>query len=118
MTRAQAFLGQCFSARSLRQRSGQPSKLRASIRRGLPSRPSVRVKYIALSAHGLQIDWIGRIGLDLAAQPVDLHVDGALAAARRIVAGQFVAGDRRAAPLGEQAQEVALALGELDALVL
>ena len=32
-----------------------------------------------------------------------------------LVAGQLVAGDRHARPLREQAQQVALALGQLDA---
>jgi hypothetical protein len=35
---------------------------------------------ITLSTHGLEIDGIRGIGLDLAAQSVDLHVDCALAA--------------------------------------
>src|SRR5581483_1004554 len=34
---------------------------------------------VADATNGLQIERIGRIRLDLAAQPVDLHVDGALA---------------------------------------
>src|SRR5438132_11453651 len=33
---------------------------------------------IADAAHRLQEQWIGRVALDLAPQPVDLHVDGAL----------------------------------------
>ncbi len=47
----------------------------------LPRCPSsVGIEDIALAAHRLQIDGVRRVTLDLAAQPVDLHVDGALAA--------------------------------------
>ena len=48
--------------------------------------PSVGVEDIALAAHRLQVDGIGGVGFDLAAQAVDLHVDGALAAGRIVAA--------------------------------
>src|SRR5262249_47797243 len=78
---------------------------------------SVGVQYITLTPDRLQINRIGRIGLDLAAQTVDLHVDGALTAGG-IVTGELVAGDRRTRPLRKQAQQIALALAEFDWLVL
>jgi hypothetical protein len=49
--------------------------------------------------------------LDLAAQAIDLDVDGALTAAV-LALGELMAGHRHAWPLGEIAQQVALALGE------
>src|SRR5262249_8771690 len=79
--------------------------------------PSVGVQYIALASDCLQINWICRIRLDLAAQTIDLHIDRALTA-RGVVAGELVAGDRRARPLREEPQEIALPLREFDGLVL
>src|SRR5688572_9061618 len=81
-----------------------------------PGQCLVNVENVALATDGLQIDRVRRIGFDLAAQTIDLHVDGAFAAGR-IVARQLVPGDRRAEAAGEQAQEIALTLRELDRLL-
>ena len=67
------------------------------------------------TAHGLQPDRIGRIALDLAAQPVDLDVDGALADFR-IVADKLVAGYRLTCPRREDRQDLLLAVGQLQRL--
>ena len=42
---------------------------------------SVHQQTVADAARGLQVDGVGGVRLDLAAQPVDLDVDGAFAAA-------------------------------------
>src|SRR5580704_10339523 len=52
---------------------------------------SVRTQRIAGAAHRLQVAWIARIGLDLAAQPVHLHVDVADIAAELRRLRQFLA---------------------------
>src|SRR5438874_2706594 len=70
---------------------------------------------IADAAHRLQEEGIGRIALDLAAQPVDLHVDGALVHAA--VAGQCAARHGLARRHAEDAQHLALAVGEMDDLL-
>jgi hypothetical protein len=41
---------------------------------------SIGVQNISLSTHGLEIDGIRGVGLDLATQSVDLHIDCTLAA--------------------------------------
>ena len=41
---------------------------------------SIGVQNITLSTHGLEIDGIRGVGLDLATQSVDLHIDCTLAA--------------------------------------
>src|ERR1700691_3076093 len=53
-------------------------------------RSTRRDQPIAYAAHGLHDQGIGRITLDLAAQPVDLHVHGSLADALA-VAGERLA---------------------------
>jgi hypothetical protein len=63
---------------------------------------SICVQNVAFSAHGLKIDGIGGVDLDLVAQSVDLHVDCALAA-RGVVAGKLVAGDGQTRALRKQA---------------
>ena len=70
---------------------------------------------IANAAHGLQPDRVGRIALDLAAQPVDLHVDGALADLG-FAADQLVARDGLAGARGEDRQDLLLAVGQLQRL--
>ena len=70
---------------------------------------------VADAAHGLQVERIGRVGLDLAAQAVDLHVDGALAG-RAAGHHQLVAAHRLAGRGGEDRQDLALALGQVDDL--
>src|SRR6516225_5452983 len=81
---------------------------------GLGSRASFRIQNVAFAAHCLQIDRIGWILLDLAPEPVDLHVDGALTAILAIVLGKLVPRDSHAGALGEVAQELAFALSEAD----
>ena len=71
---------------------------------------------IADAAHGLEKDRIGRIGLDLAAQARDLHVDRALVGAAG--AGQLLACDVAAGPLAEDGEDLALAVGDADDLVV
>src|SRR6516162_3472202 len=68
---------------------------------------------VADAAHRLQIERIGGIGLDLAAQPVDLHVDGAFAGgtvARHQCQARYGFAWRR----GEDRHDLALAVGEMD----
>src|SRR3546814_5879382 len=59
---------------------------------------SVRHQHVAGAAHSLQIARELRVGLDLAAQAGDLHVDGAGVAADRAFLAQVVAADRLAGP--------------------
>ena len=72
---------------------------------------------VTLAPDRLQIYRIGRIGFDLAAQPVDLDVDRALSAVAA-AACQFVTRDRGPWPLCELPQQVAFAFRQLDRLVL
>src|SRR6266550_4404472 len=67
---------------------------------------------IADAAHGLQEQGIGGIALDLAPQPVDLHVDRAFVDGA--VAGQRAARHRLAARDGENAQHLTFAIGEMN----
>src|SRR5665213_1489969 len=80
-------------------------------------RPSLGIENVALAAHRLQIDGIGGVVLDLAPEPVDLHVDGALAAIVAVL-GELVAGDGHGGALGEIAEELPLALGEANRLAV
>src|SRR5262249_7237476 len=86
-------------------RSGS-SAARRCRRRGWSWR---RHQPVADAAHVLHQQRVGRIVLDLAAQAVDLHVDGALAG-RAVVAGERLPRHRLAGGGGEQAQHVALAI--------
>src|SRR6476620_6114773 len=81
---------------------------------GLASRASFGIQNVTFATHGLQINWIGGILLDLAPEPVDLHVDGAFAAILAIVLGELVPRHRHAGTLGEVAKELTLALGQTD----
>src|SRR5580700_8474543 len=74
-----------------------------------------RHEAIADATHGLHDERIARIALDLAAQPIDLHVDGALAH-RLAVAGQRLARHGLAGACGQDPQHFALAVGEADHL--
>src|ERR1700680_5351221 len=67
---------------------------------------------IADAAYRLQEQGIGRVALDLAPQPVDRAVDRALVDAA--VAGQRAARHGLAPRQSENAQHVALAVGEMD----
>src|SRR5205807_1769744 len=71
---------------------------------------------IADSAHGLHEQRIGGIELELAAQPIDLHIDGALAG-RAAIAGQRQSRHGLAGRTREQPQHVALTVGEADDLL-
>src|SRR5437868_5636598 len=71
-----------------------------------------RHQAVADAAHRLQEQRTGGIALDLAPQPVDLHVDRALVDGA--VAGELAARHGLAARGGEDAQHVALAVGEMD----
>src|SRR5262245_6509040 len=75
------------------------------------------MQYITFTPHRLEKDRVRRIRLDFSPQAVDLHVDRTFAAGG-IITCQLVARDRGARPLREQAQQVALTLGELDGLVV
>ena len=68
------------------------------------------------AAHRLQVDRVGGIDLDLAAQAVDLHVDGALVGAAPPPASSS-RGDVAAGAVAEDGQDLALALGDADDLV-
>src|ERR1700748_2616894 len=67
---------------------------------------------VADAAHRLQEQRACRIALDLAAQPVDLHVDGALVDAA--IAGQRPARHGLAGGDRQDPQHLALAVGEMD----
>src|SRR6056297_1709187 len=72
-------------------------------------RRSVGGEHIALAAHGLQVARLFRVGLDLAAEAGDLHVDGAflrLAAVAAQILDQPRAADRLAQVLGEDAHQL------------
>src|SRR5262245_39451374 len=77
--------------------------------------PSIGIEDVPLASHGLKIDGVRGIGFDLASEAVYLNVDGAFVAGD-LVARKLVALDRCTAPLGELAQEITLALGELHGL--
>src|SRR5262245_16284864 len=68
------------------------------------------------AAHRLQEQRIGGVALDLAAQAIDLDVDGALAGGGA-VAGEREARHRLARARGEHAQHLAFAVGEMDDLL-
>src|SRR3954453_18630220 len=71
---------------------------------------------VANSARRLQVHRVRRIGLDLAAQPVDLDVDGPLAATVRNFQ-ELVPLDGLAGTGCEHAQELALSFGDTHRLV-
>ena len=64
----------------------------------------------------VQISRIGRVGLDLLPQAVDLHVDGPLVLVFAEL-GQILAADRLAAGERELAQHLALLIGKADRIV-
>ena len=70
---------------------------------------------VADAAHRLQEQRIGRVALDLAAQAVDLHVDRALIGGRP--AGEPLARHGARRRRREHAQDVALAIGQMDGLL-
>src|SRR5258705_10475158 len=74
-----------------------------------------RDQAIADAAHRLQEQRIGGIAFDLAPEPVDLHVHRALVDGA--LAGQGAARHGLARRHGEDAQHLALAVGEMDGLV-
>src|SRR3712207_3317030 len=71
---------------------------------------------IADAANGLQEHRVGRIDLDLSAQPVDLDVDGPLVGATP--ARQILARHVAARALSENVQDLALAVGDADDLLV
>src|SRR5918993_2323937 len=73
---------------------------------------------VALAADGAQIAREGRVGLDLAAQARDLHVDGALVDGRTDALAQRLAAQHLPQPRGEHAQQRGLRVGERCALAL
>src|SRR5690606_12674795 len=70
---------------------------------------------VADAAYGLEPDRVGRVALDLAAQPVDLDVDGALADVG-FPGDEFVARNGFAGAAGEDRQYLLLAVGQLERL--
>src|ERR1700733_775608 len=79
------------------------------------SRSRVGDELVARPARGLQKKRIGGIVFELAAQPVDLHVDGALLrAAAAAPARQRLARNADPRRRAEQTQDLALALGQPD----
>src|SRR5690606_8988789 len=72
---------------------------------------------VADAAHGAEIQGIGRIALDLAAQPVDLHVDGALAGINA-GGGEGLARYGLTGARGEHAQHLAFAVGDAHRLAV
>ena len=77
-----------------------------------------RLQHVAAAAHGVQEARLARIGLDLAAQPGDLDVDGALAGvvhAER--GGDVLAREHLVGLAGERGQQGGLAAGQADRAV-
>src|SRR5690349_8373361 len=83
---------------------------------GPPSASGRSDKTITDAAHRLEEQRVGGIALDLATQAVDLHIHRALVDAVA-AASQRAARDRLARRVGENAQHLALAVGEMDDLV-
>src|SRR5439155_20331384 len=78
--------------------------------------PLLGLEDIAGAAHGLQVAWIARIALDLAAQPGHLHVDIADIAAERRRLRQLLARHRLAGPLRQDRQKAGLGCGQMHAV--
>src|SRR5690348_5040949 len=79
-------------------------------------RSSCRHQTIADAAHCLHDQWIAGIALDLAAQPIDLHVHGALAD-RPAIAGKRLPRHRLSRVCRQDPQHIALTVGQPDDLV-
>src|SRR3990172_6987757 len=108
------------SAIDCRARRRSAGKAHAAIICGVDgwgSRPSLGIQDVAFATDRLQIDRVTRIFLDLAAQAVDLHVDGALAAAIGVLS-ELLPRNRNAGTLREIAQQIALALGQAHRLAV
>src|SRR5215204_2546074 len=98
---ANSVWGECRSAK--RAMRSKRSRAAPMIMRQ-PARSCVD-QPVALAADGTQIAREGRIGLDLAAQARDLHVDGALVDGRTDALAQRLAAQHLPQPRGEDAQQ-------------
>src|ERR1700754_1451600 len=81
----------------------------------IPKRWLFHTEPIPNTAHRLEPDRIGRVAFDLAAQPIDLDVDRALADLG-LVADKLVARYRLARPRREDRQDLLLPVGQLQGL--
>ena len=95
------------------QRARRPKSWPGCVTRVEARRHRSTTQPVADAAHRLQEHRVGRIDLDLAAQAVDLHVDRALVGAGA-AAGEILAGDVAAGAVAEDGQDLALALGDAD----
>src|SRR5918994_1717178 len=105
---ANSVCGECRSAK--RAMRSKRSRAAPMIMRQ-PARSCVD-QPVALAADGTQIAREGRIGLDLAAQARDLHVDGALVDREADALAQRLAAQHLAQAGGEHAQQRGLGVGE------
>src|SRR5262245_58369425 len=105
------------SASCTRSPSAPETASAASRRRSSTGGPSARDEHVARAAHGADGRRLGRVGLDLAAQPRDADVDRAverlpLAVARQ--RQQLVARQHAVGVLDESAQQVEFHAGDRD----
>src|SRR5271155_3231611 len=73
---------------------------------------SLRFERITGAPHGLQVAWVARVGLDLAAQPGHLHLDVADVAAELRRLRQILARSGLARPRREAQQQRRLGAGQ------
>src|SRR5579883_3577318 len=85
-------------------RSGFASEVRSAV--------SIGAEDIARSAHGLKVSWEFRVLLDLAAKPIDLHIDAARRDLDSAPVGEFVATDDDSWRLRQHAEQPGFDIGQ------
>src|SRR6266511_6356235 len=111
---ANSVCGECRSAK----RAMRSKRSRAAPRIMRQPTGSCVDQPVALAADGAQIAREGWVGLDLAPQARDLHVDGPLVDRSPNALAQRLAAQHLAQAGGEHAQQRALRVGERHALAL
>src|SRR5882672_8543376 len=79
--------------------------------------PSIGLEDITRPSNRLDVARKFRVGLDLAAQPRHLHVDGADIAAELRLLGERLAGDRLVGTTHQRSQQAGFRRGQADRLV-